>query len=470
MADRFDVAVIGSGPGGYPAAIRLGQLGKTVCVIEQGDLGGVCLNWGCIPSKAVIHAAEVRHEATRSAHLGIGDGTPPAVNREKLKAWKEGILAKLHGGIGQLFKANGVTLIRGRGALSGPNSVTVEGTGGGAREIAADAIIVATGARPVELPFLPYSNPRCWTSKELLALDEIPGRLAIVGGGVIGLEFACAFSKLGTEVTIVELMPQLMTGTDEDLIRPISRSLKQAGVKVHLESQAKSLEERDGAAVLHVETKKGPVEVPCDRVLVAVGFKPNSQGIGLEAAGVETTDRGYIPVDPTCKTNVPTVYAIGDITGPPFLAHRATKQGIVAAEAISGLPAMCDFQAMPGGAFCDPEVATVGLSEAQAREAGHDVKVGVFPYAALGRSLAQDAPAGQVKVIGDAQTGLLLGVGAVGARANDLIAEAALALELGAHVEDLALTVHSHPTFSEAIMEAAEDFLGHAIHVARKRR
>lgn len=470
MADRFDVAVLGAGPGGYPAAIRLGQLGKSVCVIEQGDVGGVCLNWGCIPSKAVIHAAEVRHEATHAAHLGIGDGTAPAVNREKLQAWKNGIVTKLHGGIGQLFKANGVTLINGRGTLTGPKTLTVDLTAGGTQEVSADQVIVATGARPVELPFLPYSNPRCWTSKELLALDELPKRLAIVGGGVIGLEFASAFSKLDCEVTIVELMPQLMTGTDKDLLRPIERNLKKAKVKVYLESQAKSLEERGDHAVLHVETKKGPVEVPCDRVLVAVGFKPNSQGIGLEAAGVETTDRGYVPVDPTCKTNVASVYAIGDVTGPPFLAHRATKQGIVAAEAICGQPAMCDWQAMPGGAFCDPEVATVGLSEAQAKEAGHDVKVGVFPYAALGRSLAQDAPAGQVKVIGDAQTGLLLGVGAVGARANDIIAEAALALEMGAHVEDLALTVHSHPTFAEAIMEAAEDFLGHAIHVARKRR
>ncbi len=471
MAERYDAVIIGAGPGGYPAAIRLGQLGKKVAIVERGDVGGVCLNWGCIPSKAVIHAAELREEMRHASDFGIGGGGEVPVDVAKLRGWKQGIIKKLHGGIGQLFKANGVTLIKGTGALTGPTAVRVEkAEGGGTQELTADSIIVATGARPFELPFLPRSHPRVWTSEELLELEEIPRRLAIVGGGVIGLEFGCAMAKLGSEITIIELTPQLMTGTDPDLLRPVMQKLKKAGATVHLEAKATGITDGPDHATLHVETKKGKVDVACDRVLVAIGFRPNSEGLGLADAGVKVDERGYIPVDPECRTNVRSVFAIGDVTGPPFLAHRATKQGVVAAEVIGGLPAMCDFQAMPAGAFCDPEVGTVGLSEQAAKEAGHDVHVGVFPYVALGRSLAHNAPAGHVKVIGDKQTGLLLGVGAVGMRANDLLAEAALAIEMGAHVEDLALTVHTHPTFSEALMEAAEDFLGHAIHVARKKR
>lgn len=470
MAERYDVAVIGAGPGGYPAAIRLGQLGKKVVIVEKGDVGGVCLNWGCIPSKAVIHAAELRSEMQHAADFGIGSGGEVPVDVAKLRAWKQGIIKKLHGGIASLFKANGVTHLRGTATLTGKTGVRVEGEGG-AKDLVADSIVIATGGRPIELPFLPRSHPRVWTSEELLELNEIPRRLAIVGGGVIGLEFACSFAKLGSEVTIVELLPQLMSGTDPDLVRPVAQKLQKAGAKVHLEAKASGITDGPDHATLHATAKDGSkLEIPCDRVLVAIGFKPNSEGLGLADAGVKTDERGYIPVDAQCRTNVPNIYAIGDVTGPPFLAHRATKQGIVAAEVIAGEPALCDFQAMPAGVFSDPEVAVVGLSEEQAKAAGHDVRVGVFPYAALGRSLAQNAPAGHVKVIGDKETGLLLGVGAVGLRANDLIAEAALAIEMGAHVEDLALTVHTHPTFSEALMEAAEDFLGHAIHVARKRR
>ncbi len=467
MSDSFDAVVIGAGPGGYVCAIRLGQLGLKTAVIERGDLGGVCLNWGCIPSKAVIHAAQLREEVKHAEKIGIGSGEV-GFDLDKLRTWKEGILKKLRGGIAGLFKAHGIEHIQGTGKMTGPNTVECTAADGGTKTISAKSIVVATGARPFELPFLPRSHPRVWTSEECLALDEIPERFAILGGGVIGLEIAGAYSKLGSKVTIVEMMPQIMTGTDKDLVRPVMRKLKKAGVTVLLEAKATALEDGPDGAVLKGEGPKGPFEVPCDRVLVAVGFRPNSEGIGLDAAGVGATDRGYVPIDPRCKTNVDSVYAIGDITGPPFLAHRASKQGIICAEVIAGKPSICDFQAMPMGAFCDPEVATVGLSEAEAREAGHDVHVGSFPYAALGRSMAQNATEGLVKVIGDKTTGLLLGVGMSGARANDLIAEAALAIEMGAQVEDLALTVHAHPTFAEGLMEASEDFLGHAIHVARK--
>ncbi|MGE0707090.1 MAG: dihydrolipoyl dehydrogenase [Planctomycetota bacterium] len=467
--ERFDAVVIGSGPGGYVCAIRLGQLGKKTALIERGDLGGVCLNWGCIPSKAVIHAAELREEMQHAADFGIGSGGEVPIDLPKLRAWKQGIIKKLHQGISGLLKGAGVTLIKGTATLTSPRGISVALNEGGTQALEADAIVLATGARPFELPFLPRSHPRVWTSEEVLQLEEIPRRLAIVGGGVIGFEFACSFAKLGSEVTIVELLPKLMGGMDDELLRPVLKKLQKAGAKVLTEAKAKGLEDGPNGAKLLVETKQGEVAVECDRVLVAIGFRPNSENLGLEAAGVKV-ERGFVPVDPQCRTNVPSIYAIGDLTGAPFLAHRASKQGVVAAEVIGGLPSMCDFVAMPAGTFCDPEVATVGMSEEEAQAAGHDVSVGRFPFAALGRSLAQNRPEGMVKVIGDKQSGLLLGVGISGPRANDMIAEAALAIEMGAQVEDLALTVHTHPTFAEALMEAAEDFLGHAIHVSRKKR
>ena len=279
-----------------------------------------------------------------------------------------------------------------------------------------------------------------------------------------------SFGKLGCKITVIELMNQLLPGTDPDLVKPVRQALKKAGATIHLETKASGLSERDGKAVLTCEGPKGSFEVVGDKVMVSIGFRPNSKGLGLEAAGVKVSDRGFVTVDPACRTNVAHIYAIGDVTGMPFLAHRATKMGIVAAEVIGGQPALCDWQAMPLGIFSDPEVAQVGLSEAEARAAGHEVTIGTFPFAALGRAMAQNSTAGLVKVIGDAQNGILLGVGIVGPRANDLIAEAALAIEMGAAVEDLALTVHSHPTFAEALNEAAEDALGHAIHIARPKR
>ena len=470
MSEQYDVAVIGGGPGGYVAGIRLGQLGKKTCVIEMGDLGGVCLNWGCIPSKAVIHAAEVRHESAHAKVFGIGSGELPDVDVGTLRDWKNGILKKLRGGIAGLLKANGVTHIKGRATLTGPTSLEVEGADGAKQSITFSQAIVATGARPFELPFLPRSHDRVWTSQELLELDEIPERLVCVGGGVIGIETACSYARLGSQVTIVELQDTILPGTDPDLVKPLLKDLKRQGVTIHTGTKSTGLTDAKDGAKLHCEKGGEAFDVIGDRFLVSVGFRPNSNGIGLEAAGVKLDDRGHIVVDPYCKTNVDSIYAIGDITGMPYLAHRASKQGVVAAEVIGGQPAMCDFLAMPLGIFSSPEIAMVGLMEAEAKQAGHDVKVGSFPFAALGRAMAQESTAGLVKVIGDAKTGQLLGVGIVGPRANDLIAEAALAIEMGAQVEDIALTVHTHPTFAEGMMEAAEDFLGHAIHVAKPKR
>lgn len=474
MADRYEVAVIGGGPGGYVAAIRLGQLGKKTIVIEKGELGGVCLNWGCIPSKAVIHAAELRHEVQHaSKSMGIGTGEVP-VDLSKMRTWKQGIVKKLTGGIGGLLKANQVTHVRGTATLTGPKSLKIAGADGKTTDVEFHSCIVATGASPIELPFLPRSNKRVWTSQEMLELDVLPARLAIVGGGVIGMEMAAAYAKLGSQVTVIELTAGILPGVDPELVKPVQKRLQEQGVKLLLEHKATGITEKGDHALLTIEPatpgKGEKVELPIDRVLVSIGFRPNSKGIGLESTGVKLDARGHIVVDAQCKTNVDSIYAIGDITGAPYLAHRASKQGIVCAEVIGGEhEAACDWQAMPGGIFCDPEVATVGLSEEEAKKAGHEVQVGRFPFAALGRAMAQEATAGLVKVVTDKKSGILLGVGITGARANDLIAEAALALEMGAHVEDLALTVHTHPTFSEAMCEAAEDALGKAIHIASRR-
>ena len=470
MARSFDAVVIGSGPGGYVAAIRLGQLGKKAAIVEKNPtFGGVCLNWGCIPSKAVIHAASLREEMVRAGAYGIGSGALPPLDLPKLRSWKQEIVKKLTGGIGTLLKANGIETIKGRARLLAPTRVHVEGNDGTKEEIEAKSVILATGARPIELPFL--KGARVWTSKEFLELDEIPRRVAIVGGGIIGLELGCALLKLGTEeLTIVEMLPEILPGTDPDLVRPVRRALKERKVQILVETKAAGYSETATEARLDVDGKDGKKTIVCDRVLSAIGFRPNSEDLGLADAGVALDKRGHVIVDQRCRTNVPTVYAIGDLTGPPYLAHRASKQGVVAAEVIAGEPSAFDVQAMPAAIFSAPEIATVGLDEAAAKAKGKDVAVGKFPFSVLGRALAQDTPEGLVKVVSDKKTGLLLGVGIVGERASDLIAEAALAIEMGAQAEDLALTVHAHPTFPEALMEATEDALGHAIHIATKKR
>ena len=458
--ERYEVVVVGGGPGGYPAGIRLGQHGKKAVVIEREQLGGVCLNWGCIPSKALIHAANVRHEVQ---HFGDVFSAVPDVDTKKLQAWKNEIIKKQRGGIASLLKANNCGHITGDATLVGPNALTVK-TKDGERRVEFDHLILATGASVIEIPGFPFSDALIDYAKDAVNYEQVPANFVIIGGGVIGCELGMVYAKLGAKVTIVEMM-------DKDLLRPVSKSMKKVGITVLTKAKAKGFTKKDGQAVVSVELDGGKVEeLVADRVLVAVGFKPNTKGLGLEAAGVRTSDRGWVEVDRQCRTSVPHIFAIGDITGPPLLAHRATFMGEVASEVICGKPSAFDVMAMPLGVFTDPEVAQAGLTEDAAKAAGYEVRTGLFPMAALGRAAAMNATEGVVKVVVDDKTDVILGVGITAYNANDLIAEACLALEMGALAEDIALTVHAHPTLAEGLMEAAKAARGEALHIVNKRR
>jgi dihydrolipoamide dehydrogenase len=472
MADQYDAVVIGSGPGGYVCGIRLAQLGLKTALVERESLGGVCLNWGCIPSKALIHAGNTREKVSKAGVMGIVTGLSeaPGVNVAQLRKWKEGIVKKLTSGIGTLLEKNGADIVRGDAQFVDGHTLKVTNNAGEITELKSKNFVIATGCSPAELPGLPFSDPMVWTAKGALELEEIPERLVVIGGGIIGLELGTAFAKLGSQVTVVELMPQLLTGTDRELARPVERKLKALGFKIHLETRTKALEKTEDGGQLIVETNSGELRIPCDRVLVGVGFSPNSKDLGLENAGVELSERGYIPKDEQCRTNVPHIYAIGDVTGPPFLAHRASKEGIVAATVLAGQAAALDYQALPAAIFTDPEIATVGLNESQAKEQGYELKIGRFPYAGLGKALASEVSEGFFKIIADAKTDIVLGVSIVGYQASNLIAEAATTIEMAGTLEDMAATIHAHPTFPEGLMEAAEDAMGHAIHVFRRKK
>jgi dihydrolipoamide dehydrogenase len=467
----YDAVVIGAGPGGYVAAIRLAQLGKKTALVEKESLGGVCLNWGCIPSKALIAVGHLVDEIRGAAERGILVGEP-RIDVAKLRAYKESVVKKLVGGIGQLEKGNGVEVVKGKATFVGPNAVEVE-AGGEKTRIEAPAFILATGARPIAIPGFAYGKD-VWSAREALDLSEVPGHLVVIGGGIIGLELGTVYARLGSKVTIVEALPTLLTGVDPEAVRIVQKGLRQRGVDVHVNAKAKGLEESGGALTVKIETDGKEQAIRADKVLVAVGFRPNTEGLGLDVAGVKLDPKGYVQVDDQLRSSNPAVFAIGDLVGPPFLAHKATKEGEIAAEVIAGHRSARDWVAMPGAIFTDPEVATVGLTEEQAGAKGLDPLVGKFAFAGLGRAIAIDQTEGFVKVVVDRESKLLLGVTIVGPSASDLIAEATLALEMGAYVEDVTLTIHAHPTLAEAFMEASKAALGEAIHAinrpARPRR
>jgi dihydrolipoamide dehydrogenase len=466
MTRSADAVVIGAGPGGYPAAIRAAQLGKQVVLVERHKLGGECLNYGCIPSKALIHTGNVVHTIRRASEWGV-DVTGVKVDMGRLQAWKASVVDRLVGGIGQLCKGNGVEVLFGEASFTGPRSLSVRADGA-TESIDFGTAVIATGGRPSDLPAFRFDGERVIGTKEALELSRIPETLLVIGGGVSGLEIGTFYSKLGCKVVVVELLEQLLPGTDPEVVRLVGRNLKKLGVEFHVASEAKGWREEGGKAVVDARTPDGPLRVSADVILVTVGRRPNTDGLGADRAGVELDPKGHVKVDRQLRTSNPNIYAIGDVIGPPFLAHKATKEGLIAAEVIAGHPIEVDYRAMPAAIFTDPEIATVGLQEPEAAAKGRRVRIGKVPFAAIGRALTTGEFDGFVKLLADADSKLLLGATIVGTDASDLISELALAIEMGATVTDIALTVHPHPTLPEGIMESAEAALGRAIHVLNR--
>jgi dihydrolipoamide dehydrogenase len=427
----------------------------------------VCLNWGCIPSKALISNAHLYHKAHGADEVGLSFGDVK-LDVPKMQSWKDGIVKKLTGGVRSLLKANGATIVEGRGKLIDAHTVQVEGKGGPKTLKAKKGIVIATGSATIQVPGFEFDGQRIIGARQAVSLQAVPKRLLVVGGGVIGLELGMVYQAFGAELIVVELTPSLLPGTDPEAVKVVERTLKKRGAKIFTETRAEGYEVAGNAVRVKLKTKTGAESVECDQVLVAVGMKPRSRDIGLEAVGVQIDPRGFVTTDDRCMTNVPGVYAIGDVSGPPMLAHKATKEGEVCAEIIAGHKAGKDWMSIPGIIFTDPEIATAGMSEAEAKGQGLEVKIGKFPFAALGRAMSIRETEGFVKVVIDAKTKRVLGVTVVGPSASDLISEAMLAVEMMASAEDLALTIHPHPTLGEAMMEAGAAALGQAIHIANR--
>lgn len=463
---HYQAIVLGAGPGGYPCAIRLAQQGIRTLVVEKLHWGGVCLNVGCIPSKALITAAKRMEEITKASAMGIEVAGDVSLNMGKLQKWKRGITQKLNGGILTLLKGNKADTVFGTGRLVGPNEVAVT-TEDGEQRFTADHIVIATGSRPIEIPGFSYADEPVLDSTKALDLEQLPGRLVVIGGGYIGLEMGGMFAKLGSEVTVVEMQPSVLFGFDKDAVKVVARKLKKAGVTTLLKTAAKGWEVTDDGIAVHVETPKGDQTIAADKVLVTVGRFPNSENLGLEELGIEKDGR-FIKTDAQRRTNVPHIFAIGDVTCQPMLAHKATYEGELVAEIIAGHNRVYDARTVPAVVFTDPEIAIAGLDEAEAKATYDNVKVGKVPYAAVGRSLTTMATEGFYKVLVNGDDNVVLGVTICGAHASDLISEAALAVEMHAEALDIGLTIHPHPTLGEGVMEAAKAALGEAVHIINK--
>ncbi len=451
-----EVVVLGSGPGGYTAAFRAADLGKKVILIEKEEvLGGVCLNVGCIPSKALLHVAEVVSEAPEMEELGV-KFTKPKIDTNKLRAHKDGVIGKLTGGLKQMAKQRKVTIVNGYGKFTSANTIEVEAADGTKQTVGFENCIIAAGSSVTKLPFIPWEDERVWDSTDALELHNIPKRLLVVGGGIIGLEMATVYSALGASVTVVELSPGLMPGADKDLIRPFERVLKSRYENIFTSTKVTELTPTKKGIVCKFEGKKAPEEDTFDNVLVAIGRSPNGKLIDAEKAGVVVNEHGFIPVDNQMRTNVDNIFAIGDVVGQPMLAHKATHEAKVAAEVISGMKRFFDARVIPSVAYTDPEVAWVGKTEDELKEQGVEYEKGAFPWAASGRALSVGATTGMTKVLYDAQTHRMIGAGILGKNAGELIAEAALAIEMGAEMDDVSMTIHPHPTLSETLNFATE--------------
>ncbi len=449
-----EVVVLGAGPGGYTAAFRAADLGlKTVLIERYATLGGVCLNVGCIPSKALLHVARVITEASEMSAHGVTFGAPK-IELDKLRGWKDGVIGKLTKGLGALAKQRKVTVVEGRGEFASPNLIRVE-TKDGVKTVSFDHCIIAAGSSVARIPGFPYDNPRLIDSTGALALPEIPKRLLVIGGGIIGLEMATVFDALGSKITVVELMNGLMPGADRDVVRPLAKRLEKRYEKILLKTKVAKIEAvKDGLKVTF-EGATNATET-FDYALMAVGRRPNGRELKAEAAGVTVNERGFIPVDKQMRTNVPHIFGIGDVVGEPMLAHKATHEAKLAAEVIAGHKVAFDARTIPSVAYTDPEVAWMGLTETQAEKQGIAYDKAVFPWAASGRALATGRDEGMTKLLFDKQTNRILGAGMVGINAGELIAETVLALEMGADATDIGLTIHPHPTLSETVFFAAE--------------
>ena len=464
MTERGDVhaevLVFGAGPGGYSAAFRAADLGMKVVLVDRGErLGGVCLNVGCIPSKALLHAAKVIAETKEMSANGLSFAEPQ-IDIDKLRGWKEGVVKRLTGGLAGLAKQRKVEVVRGTGVFTSMNQVQVTADDGSVKTVSFEQAIIAAGSEAVSLPFIPNDDPRVIDSTGALELDDVPQRLLVLGGGIIGLEMATVYSELGAQITVVELMDQLIPGADKDIVTPLTKRITKQYQNIYLKTKVTAVEAADDGLRVRFEGPGAPETETFDKVLVAVGRRPNGRAIGAENAGVRVDEHGYIQVDKQQRTNVPHIFAIGDIVGQPMLAHKATHEGKVAAEVAAGKTSFFDAKVIPSVAYTDPEVAWAGVTENEAKAAGVKYGKGVFPWAASGRSLSLGRDEGITKVLFDESTDRIIGCGIVGPNAGDLIAEAAIAIEMGADAADIGLTIHPHPTLSETIGMAAEAFEG----------
>ena len=455
-----EVLVLGAGPGGYTAAFRAADLGQQVVLVDQRPtLGGVCLNVGCIPSKALLHAARVIAETREMAAHGLRFGDPD-IDLDALRGWKDGVVSRLTGGLAGLARQRKVRIVPGTGRFTAPDQVAVTGDDGAVTTVSFERAIIAAGSEPVRLPFLPEGDPRVIDSTGALDLASVPGRMLVIGGGIIGLEMATVYHEMGARITVVELMDQLIPGTDRDIVAPLAKRIGRQYENVYLSTKVTGAEAGPDGVRISFEGPKAPASDVFDQVLVAVGRAPNGRLIGAENAGVLVDERGYIPVDKQQHTNVPHIFAIGDVVGPPMLAHKATHEGRVAAQVAAGQPSYFDAKVIPSVAYTDPEVAWAGITETEAKAADVPYGKGVFPWAASGRSLSLARDEGLTKLLFDATSERLIGAGLVGPNAGELIAEIALAIEMGADAADIALTIHPHPTLSETVGLSAEAFEG----------
>jgi dihydrolipoamide dehydrogenase len=461
------VVVIGAGPAGYVCAIRLAQLGQRVTVVEKDYLGGTCLNVGCVPSKAMIAAGALLERMHEAKTMGI---TVEGVKLDlaRLVAWKGEVVGKLTGGVAGLLKNHKVEHVVGTGRIQDGRTVKVT-TPDGERTLECDDIVLATGSVPMAIPGFELDGKRVWSSTEALAPDRVPAHLLVIGGGYIGLELGFLYRKLGSQVTVVEFTEGALPGQDRDCVRVIERSLKQSKIKLITKTAAKGYEAQGDKLFVKVESQGKADTIECDQILCTVGRKPYSDGLGLDKVGLKVDQRGFLAVDKQMRTSVPNVYAIGDLAGQPMLAHKGSKEGLVAAAVIAGQKDEYDARCVPAVIFTSPEMASVGLQEDEARKQGREVVVGQFPFAANGRALSLMEGDGFVKVVADAKTDEVLGVHMVGPEVTELVAEAALAIEMGATTEDIARTIHAHPTLPEAVMEAAEAVHKMAVHIFQRK-